>query len=95
MKFRTESGSTYEVDATNKKVRRLAGSNPATGRQGKDGDWRAFVSTTPIEVGFEAFFVWEDTTKLLPATLVLLAEGIIAGAIPGTITSRVVEILEQ
>ena len=94
MKFRTESGSTYEVDVENKRVRRLAGTNPATSRQGKDGDWRDFIAATPISVGLPVLFIWSGNTPLLEKTMEMLTKGLLGETIPGTVTSPIEEMLE-
>lgn len=57
--FKTEY-STYELDEENRLFRRLHGKNPATGRQGNDGDWRQYVRILhPLEVGKPFAVVWE------------------------------------
>ena len=58
MIFHTISGSVYECDQDNKRVRRLAGVSDPTPRQGKDGDWRNYVIATEIVVGESVRFVW-------------------------------------
>jgi hypothetical protein len=93
MKFTTESGSTYEVDLENKRVRRLAGAKSPTERQGKDGDWRTFVGISPIRSGLPVLFIWNGEVPLLEETLKMLADGLLGGAIPGTITSPIERIL--
>ena len=42
MKFKTYSGSIYELDQENKRIRRLTGNANPTERQGKDGDWKPY-----------------------------------------------------
>jgi hypothetical protein len=42
MIFKTESGSTYEVDEVAKYFRRLSGPRPP--RRGVDGKWEAYVA---------------------------------------------------
>lgn len=59
MKFETASGSLYEVDEENKRVRRLIGVQDPTPRQGSDGEWREYLDRTEIVVGQIALFVWE------------------------------------
>lgn len=54
MRFTTQSGSVYEVDVTNKKIRRLSGTTDPTPRQGEDGEWKSyedFGSLTEILIG--------------------------------------------
>lgn len=85
MKFITESGSTYEVDEENKRVRRLAGKADPTPRQGKDGEWKSYKAHA-VCLGIGALFLWDKkTTPLLP--------GSEEGTSPVTMTSPVKEIL--
>lgn len=42
IRFQTESGSVYELDTANKRVRRIGGVRAPTPRQGADGGWRAY-----------------------------------------------------
>lgn len=42
MLYETQSGSIYEVDEANKKIRRLSGVNSPTPYVGKDGDWKEY-----------------------------------------------------
>ena len=49
--------SEYEIDTDNKRVRRLAGVNPATNRQGKDGEWKTYVHLDRMGGGY--FFDWD------------------------------------
>ena len=42
MFFKTISGSVYELDTKEKRVRRLAGVKEPTSRQGHDGDWKVY-----------------------------------------------------
>lgn len=44
MIYKTESGSVYQVDEANSRVRRLLGTNAPTPRQGPDGEWKQYVS---------------------------------------------------
>jgi hypothetical protein len=86
MKFQTTTGSLYEVDAVQQKVRRLSGVKDPQPRQGKDGEWRAYVDLQ-LKEGKCAVIFWD------PATTPLL-EGSPAGATPTTITSVVLKIEE-
>lgn len=58
MYVKTISGSLYEVDEQQKRVRRLYGAKNPTPRQGKDGDWRTYVSLSHI--GESLFIMWND-----------------------------------
>lgn len=45
----TESGSIYEFDHQNKRVRRLHGERPATSYQGDDGEWKNYINSTVLD----------------------------------------------
>ena len=81
-RFTTETGSIYEVDETNKKIRRLSGNKDATGRQG-DGDWKSYQGLV-LKLNESALIFWTDEVKPF-----------INGAIPATETSYVVSITES
>jgi hypothetical protein len=91
MKFKTASGSQYEINTETKQIRRLSGNADPTGRQGKDGDWRGYASVfpDPIEVGSSVVICWGADTPLLPETIAIYGEG---SAIPTTTTSAVVSV---
>jgi hypothetical protein len=57
--FETVSGSTYELDTDAQRIRRLAGSHAPTARQGEDGEWRAYVTTSDLVVGAPLLIVWD------------------------------------
>lgn len=80
--FTTESGSTYEIDTTAKRVRRLLGAENPTPRVGADGEWRAYHDTTDLVVGHRLFIQW--CSDIVPAPE--------PGALPLTVTTRVVSI---
>lgn len=88
MQFTTKSGSVYEVDQVNKRIRRLIGVKETTDRQGPEGEWRSYkdLHPSPIQLGSLVMIQWEDTVPLL--------EGSPEGMSPGTITSKVVSIWE-
>ena len=79
--FKTETGSIYEYDEVAKRIRRISGVNPTTKRCGQEGEWTSCSEVTQIEVGCCALINWSGTHS--PS---------IPGAIPLTITSRIVEI---
>jgi len=83
--FKTVSGSVYEVNLTDKKIRRLNGSTNPTARQGKDGDWKEFANITRISIGHPVFITW---TAKVP----VFVPGALAAA---TATSIVKEILVE
>lgn len=81
--FRTISGSTYEADPQNKKIRRLYGKLPSTDRQGLDGDWKTYHSLSEVVVGHPVIIVWE---------LVVVSKEPVARS---TVTSLIKEIVEE
>lgn len=85
VQFKTETGSMYEVDYENSRIRRLSGVKDPTSRQGKDGEWRTYQDLI-LKKGSNCFIFWDPkTTPLL--------EGSIGGE-PSTITSPVKEIMD-
>lgn len=58
LRFETESGSVYEVDILERRVRRLTGLNAPTPRVGKDGEWKTFTLVSSITPGAPVLFVW-------------------------------------
>ena len=79
MIFRTVTGSVYEVDGL--RARRLSGRSSPTARIGKNLEWRELSEEPQIVVGEPALLLWTDDIDP-PAEL----------GVPGTLTSRVVEI---
>lgn len=59
MIFQTVSGSLYELDRSNNRIRRLIGINNPTDRQGKDGEWKQYSTVSAIKVGIPVVIVWE------------------------------------
>lgn len=96
MRFTTISGSLYEVDQENKKIRRLNGNADPTPRQGKDGEWRGYLNDLHIEVGQSVVIAWADSHQLTEETMSLLgiSEKEAPPPAPGrtTMTSPVAEI---
>jgi hypothetical protein len=84
MKFKTESGSEYEVNTDKKEIRRLSGNADPTLRQGRDGDWKSYEDISEIVVGRSVIVFHTKNTSLF--------SGSPKYAIPGTITSRVTNI---
>jgi hypothetical protein len=85
MRFITKSGSTYEVNETDKQVRRLNGENDPTPRQGKDGEWKPYDTIlSGIEIGRSVMIVWTSDIQPPP----------VEGSLPTTITSPVIKIVE-
>ena len=67
MKFKTVSGSFYEVDGG--KVRRLMGSGDPTPGQGLDGDWMDCLEMSPITIGRPVVFGWRFEEGILKSTM--------------------------
>jgi hypothetical protein len=65
MRFETKSGSIYEVDETNKRVRRVSGIMPGTSRVGNDGQWKAYYEISPVVVGQPVLIIWKSDMPLL------------------------------
>lgn len=84
MKFRTESGSHYEIDRTKRQIRRIAGPNAPSKRQGKDGEWKHYEFASDVVVGNQVVIFWDNSEKLL--------DGSPPGAHPTTMTSPVAEV---
>lgn len=59
IKFKTESGSVYEVDSSACRARRLSGKRPPTPNQGPDGEWKTYGLISPVRIGKAVLFVWE------------------------------------
>ena len=60
--FATESGSLYELDPANRRVRRISGERAPTPRQGTDGEWKTYESWMPFIHPDGALAVWFDWT---------------------------------
>jgi len=95
MKFKTFSGSTYEVDPNKKLIRRVSNTNGVapTNRIGNDNEWRSYAMLvpTPISIGEQVMIYYSNECELLPETKdELEQEG--GCAFPATITSYVVSI---
>lgn len=90
MKFKTQTGSVYQVDLKNKKFRRVIGVTKATARVGDDGGWKTYKEIIGPKIGCECLFAYDkNTTPSLVGTLKHL------DAAPVTLTSKVVEIIED
>jgi len=59
MKFTTVSGSSYEIDLKEKKVRRLNGRIDPQPRQGKDGEWKKYLEVLGPTVGRPVVIFWD------------------------------------
>lgn len=58
-RFKTESGSVYELDWDNKRIRRVTGIKDPTPRQGKDGDWKEYLYVSSIIIGQSVVICWK------------------------------------
>lgn len=88
MLFTTTSGSSYELDISNKRIRRLDGKKDPQPRQGKDGEWKTYAAILPEvpRVGEGVIIFWTKDTPLL--------EGSDKNNNPCTITSVIVSVSE-
>ena len=78
MIIKTQSGSTYQLDQENKRVRRLHGTQAPTSFQRQDGEYREYIEIAGLEVGKSFVIVWKGRE-----------DGFVQ---PATITSPIVEI---
>lgn len=67
MRF-TTANSIYEIDPTERRIRRLAGSHSPTARQGSDGDWQAFHAISAVTPGCPVVIVWRMVGDVAQAT---------------------------
>lgn len=91
MIIRTESGSIYEVDRKNKRVRRMTGEKNPTPKMGKDGEWKVYaeLQPNPPEVGVPLLIIWEvPTTSEVKSAIAAMVEV----HVPTTLTSTIVAI---
>lgn len=88
MKFRTRSGSVYELDEARKLARMLEGRSSSTRLT---REWRPYADAMVV-VGLSAFITWTSDTPLLEETA---ARDLGEVAMPATQTSEVVEILSE
>lgn len=61
--FKTETGSYYELDTENRRVRRLLGNEPGTARQAPDGEWQTYHAINNIRLGCSVLFIWDEFGK--------------------------------
>ena len=60
--FKTQNSS-YELDMSLRRIRRLSGLYDPTQRQGKDGDWRAFLTIAGPFIGLPCLIVYDAQGK--------------------------------
>ncbi len=59
---RTASGSIYEIDEDNRRIRRLHGNSDPTPRQGADGEYKVYKEIM-IAANKAMIIVWETTSN--------------------------------
>jgi hypothetical protein len=97
MIFHTISGSTYEVNKSEKKIRRLNGITDPTPRMGEDGKWKNYLKLYPDhpQVGQSVLIVWGNDVDLMPETKEALERGEIDVALKVTTTSPIRSIVDE
>lgn len=69
MTFTTESGSVYEVNTQESKIRKLGGTSSA---KRVSENWRPYIELLQIKVGDRAIIVWPNETEVLEKTKALI-----------------------
>lgn len=82
MYFATRN-STYEIDESGHRARRLRGAADPTPRM-PDGEWREYIHVTGPKPGEKVIFIWKPSVEP-PA---------VAGATPMTVTSVVQRVFD-
>lgn len=85
IKFLTKSGSLYEVDAIEKKIRRVSNTNNSQPTDRQTDSWKEYSNITDIVVGQSVLICWDKNTTPI-------FDGSPDHAVPSTMTSPVVEI---
>lgn len=75
--LQTKSGSNYQVDVSNKRVRRLnTFDHPANAVRVDDNEWRDFVEVGSVSggeyvftEGEKALFIWKDGTMTMTSSV--------------------------
>jgi len=67
--FRTESGSQYEVDYENSRIRRIAGNALPTPRQGADGEWKSYMTISPLVKDCAVVIIWKMAGAIAQSTI--------------------------
>ena len=60
MKFETESGSVYEVDEVEKRIRFVEGARPPHWTFAPAGEWKSFEDISYVCVGRHVTVTWAD-----------------------------------
>jgi hypothetical protein len=87
LKFKTVSGSLYEINTDSKKIRRVSGTTETVRATNNWKEYDSLIPDTPI-VGKQLYIWWN--TKNTP-----LLAGSKEGSVPVTITSIVSEIVKE
>lgn len=59
MKFRTVSGSIYEIEQENNRIRRLFGIREPIKGQGLDGEWKEYLIISTPQIGKSLCVTWK------------------------------------
>lgn len=72
-KFSFEThNSTYEINTTDRTVRRVAGKNPPTSNQGPDGVWKCYKTALGPMVGAPCMVLWNDGSATYTSTVLTI-----------------------
>jgi hypothetical protein len=63
IKFRTKSGSIYQIDYEGMTVRRISGTKPPTDSFTPDGSWHRFAYATLVDVGYPMIIQWKADSE--------------------------------
>ena len=63
MIIKTQSGSTYEIDESNKLARRLHGVKTPTKFFSKDEQWKKYSFISEVVIGIPLIIAWEETVE--------------------------------
>ena len=93
--FSTETGSEYQIDVKNRKIRRLAGEHSPTRNQGPDGAWQPYLRIEPPEParGQPLLIIWR--VEVDEADEAAVVWGSVTGTIRRTLTSRIQFVSEE
>jgi len=92
--FKTESGSTYEVDRVNKLIRKINGFTDVTNRQGSLGEFKPYL-TIFLEKGKSCLVTYSQAVPRLDSTEEYAKNNPEMIIVPATVTSLVTDIYEN
>lgn len=72
IRFNTETGSSYEVDTNEKRIRRVMGTHAPTPRQGNDKEWKSYHWISDIELRKPVLIAWDAEGKATETSLVTI-----------------------